>query len=206
MTALVRALGRADYTPVWQDMQAFTAARGADTPDEFWQVEHPPVFTLGLAGKREHLLHDIGVPVVDSDRGGQVTYHGPGQVVIYTLIDLKRAGLGVREVVNRIEQAVIDLLATHGVGAQRRPGAPGVYVGTGDDEAKISALGLRIRNGRTYHGVSLNVDMDLTPFTAINPCGYSGLRVTQTRDLGIALPPEAICLQLTGALQRALYE
>jgi lipoyl(octanoyl) transferase len=119
VTALVRALGRVDYTPVWQDMQAFTAARGTDTPDEFWQVEHPPVFTLGLAGKREHLLRDVGVPVVDSDRGGQVTYHGPGQVVIYTLIDLKRAGLGVREVVNRIEQAVIDLLATHGVAPAR---------------------------------------------------------------------------------------
>ena len=206
MSALVRALGRADYTAVWRNMQAFTGRRDAGTPDELWQVEHPPVFTLGLAGKREHLLRDIGVPVVESDRGGQVTYHGPGQVVIYTLFDLKRAGLGVREMVSRIEQSVIDLLAAHGVSAQRRSGAPGVYVGKGDDEAKIAALGLRVKNGRTYHGVSLNVDMDLTPFAAINPCGYSGLRVTQTRDLGIALPPEAICLQLTGALQRALYE
>jgi lipoyl(octanoyl) transferase len=197
--------GRADYTPVWRDMQAFTLARDADTPDQFWQVEHPPVFTLGLAGKREHLLHDIGVPVVESDRGGQVTYHGPGQVVIYTLLDLRRAGLGVRETVNRIEQAVIDLLGEHGVAARRRAGAPGVYVGPADDEAKIAALGLRVKNHCCYHGVSLNVDMDLAPFAAINPCGYSGLRVTQTRDLGIALPPEAISRQLTDALQRALY-
>lgn len=187
-------------------MQAFTLARDAGTPDQFWQVEHPPVFTLGLAGKREHLLHDIGVPVVESDRGGQVTYHGPGQVVIYTLLDLRRAGLGVRETVNRIEQAVIDLLGEHGVVARRRAGAPGVYVGPADDEAKIAALGLRVKNHCCYHGVSLNVDMDLAPFAAINPCGYSGLRVTQTRDLGIALPPEAICRQLTDALQRALYE
>ncbi|MBU0772196.1 MAG: lipoyl(octanoyl) transferase LipB [Gammaproteobacteria bacterium] len=206
MSARVRALGRADYTPVWRDMQAFTAERGADTPDELWQVEHPPVFTLGLAGKREHLLRDIGVPVVESDRGGQVTYHGPGQVIVYAMIDLKRAGLGVRELVNRIEQAVIDLLAAHGVAAQRRSGAPGVYVGAGGDEAKIAALGLRVKNGRTYHGVSLNVDMDLAPFAAINPCGYSGLRVTQTRDLGIAVPPEAMSAHLTAALQRVLTE
>lgn len=187
-------------------MQAFTLARDTGTPDQFWQVEHPPVFTLGLAGKREHLLHDIGVPVVESDRGGQVTYHGPGQVVVYTLLDLRRAGLGVRETVNRIEQAVIDLLGEHGVAARRRAGAPGVYVGPAGDEAKIAALGLRVKNHCCYHGVSLNVDMDLAPFAAINPCGYSGLRVTQTRDLGIALPPEAISRQLTDALQRALYE
>ncbi len=198
--------GRADYTPVWRDMQAFTLARDTGTPDQFWQVEHPPVFTLGLAGKREHLLHDIGVPVVESDRGGQVTYHGPGQVVVYTLLDLGRAGLGVRETVNRIEQAVIDLLGEHGVAARRRAGAPGVYVGPAGDEAKIAALGLRVKNHCCYHGVSLNVDMDLAPFAAINPCGYSGLRVTQTRDLGIALPPEAISRELTDALQRALYE
>jgi len=206
LTPQVVQRGRADYTPVWRDMQAFTLARDTGTPDQFWQVEHPPVFTLGLAGKREHLLHDIGVPVVESDRGGQVTYHGPGQVVVYTLLDLRRAGLGVRETVNRIEQAVIDLLGEHGVAARRRAGAPGVYVGPAGDEAKIAALGLRVKNHCCYHGVSLNVDMDLAPFAAINPCGYSGLRVTQTRDLGIALPPEAISRQLTDALQRALYE
>jgi lipoyl(octanoyl) transferase len=186
-------------------MQAFTAARSTDTQDEFWCVEHPPVFTLGLAGRREHLLRDIGVPVVDSDRGGQVTYHGPGQVVIYTLLDLRRAGLGVRELVRRIEQAVMDMLAGHGIPSQRRDGAPGLYVGAGADEAKIAALGLRVRNGCTYHGVSLNVDMDLSPFAAINPCGYSGLRVTQTRDLGLDLPPEVLGRQLTDALQRVLY-
>lgn len=206
MSAEVVPLGRLAYTEVYDAMKARNA-RAADErlPDQFWQVEHPPVFTLGLAGKREHLLRDIGVPVVESDRGGQITYHGPGQVVIYTLIDLKRAGLGVRELVNRIEQAVIDLLAGHGVTARRRAGAPGVYVGPETDEAKIAALGLRVKHGHTYHGVSLNVDMDLSPFAAINPCGYSGLRVTQTRDLGIDLTPGAICRQLTDALQRALY-
>jgi lipoyl(octanoyl) transferase len=206
VSAEIVRLGSADYTQVFEAMKAHNARAAADDlPDQFWQVEHPPVFTLGLAGKREHLLRDIGVPVVGSDRGGQITYHGPGQVVVYLLIDLKRAGLGVRELVNRIEQAVIDLLAGHGVDARRRAGAPGVYVGPADDEAKIAALGLRVKHGRTYHGVSLNVDMDLSPFAAINPCGYSGLRVTQTRDLGIDLPPEAICRQLTDALQRAIY-
>lgn len=206
MTAQVVPLGRAGYREVFDAMKAYNARAAAEhLPDQFWQVEHPPVFTLGLAGKREHLLHDIGVPVVESDRGGQITYHGPGQVVIYTLLDLKRAGLGVRELVNRIEQAVINLLAGHGIEARRRAGAPGVYVGPAGDDAKIAALGLRVKHGHTYHGVSLNVDMDLSPFAAINPCGYSGLRVTQTRDLGIDLPPEAICRQLTDALQRALY-
>lgn len=206
MTAQVVPLGLAGYREVFDAMKTHNARAAAEhPPDQFWQVEHPPVFTLGLAGKREHLLHDIGVPVVESDRGGQITYHGPGQVVIYTLLDLKRAGLGVRELVNRIEQAVIDLLAGHGVEARRRAGAPGVYVGPAGDDAKIAALGLRVKHGHTYHGVSLNVDMDLSPFAAINPCGYSGLRVTQTRDLGIDLPPEAICRQLTDALQRALY-
>ncbi|OYW31782.1 MAG: octanoyltransferase [Methyloversatilis sp. 12-65-5] len=206
MTAQVVPLGLAGYREVFDAMKAYNARAAAEQlADQFWQVEHPPVFTLGLAGKREHLLHDIGVPVVESDRGGQITYHGPGQVVIYTLLDLKRAGLGVRELVNRIEQAVIDLLAGHGIEARRRAGAPGVYVGPAGDDAKIAALGLRVKHGHTYHGVSLNVDMDLSPFAAINPCGYSGLHVTQTRDLGIDLPPEAICRQLTDALQRALY-
>jgi lipoyl(octanoyl) transferase len=207
VTAEVIELGREDYTKVFDAMKAMTAAAGlVPVPDQFWLVEHPPVFTLGLAGKREHLLRDIGVPVVDSDRGGQVTYHGPGQVIVYMMVDLKRAGLGVRELVNRIEQAVIDLLAGHGVPARRRAGAPGVYVGPADDEAKIAALGLRVKNGRTYHGVALNVDMDLSPFAAINPCGYIDLRVTQTRDLGIDLAPGAIGQQLIDALQRALYE
>jgi len=164
-------------------MQDFTASRTAETPDELWVVEHAPVYTLGQAGKPEHILRDVGIPVVKIDRGGQVTYHGPGQVVIYLLLDLPRLKIKVRELVTAIEQAVIDLLAAHGVAAERRAGAPGVYVG----DAKVAALGLRIRNGCSYHGVSLNVDMDLYPFTAINPCGYAGLKVVQTRDLNIPL-------------------
>jgi lipoyl(octanoyl) transferase len=180
---LIRRLGLADYEPTWRAMRAFTAARGPDTPDELWLVEHPPVFTLGQAGRREHLLADIGVPVVAIDRGGQVTYHGPGQAVVYVLLDLRRRGYGVKELVRRLEQAVIDLLAAHGVKAERLAGAPGVYVAG----AKIAALGLRIRNGCSYHGLALNVDLDLAPFAAINPCGYTGLAVTRLRDLGVAL-------------------
>lgn len=179
----IRHLGRVEYEPTWQAMQAFTASRTADTPDELWVVEHPPVYTLGQAGKPEHVLHDIGIPIVKIDRGGQVTYHGPGQVVIYLLLDLGRLKIKVRELVTAIEQGVIDFLASHGVSAERRSGAPGVYVGP----AKIAALGLKIKNGCSYHGLSLNVDMDLTPFTAINPCGYAGLQVVQTKDLNIPL-------------------
>lgn len=160
-------------------MQTFTATRTPETPDEFWLCEHPPVFTLGQAGKPEHLLHDIGIPVVKIDRGGQITYHGPGQLVVYLLLDLSRRGLKVRELVHRIEQALIDLLAEYRLHAERRDGAPGVYV----DGAKIAALGLRIRNGRSYHGLCLNIDMDLSPYAAINPCGYAGLAVTQMRNL-----------------------
>ena len=184
LAPIVRHLGRVDYEPTWRAMQSFTTERGPDTPDELWLLEHPPVFTLGQAGKREHILTDLGIPVIAIDRGGQVTYHGPGQVVVYVLLDLRRRGYGVKELVRRLEQAVIDLLAGFGVVAERRAGAPGVYV----NEAKIAALGLRIKNGCSYHGLVLNVAMDLTPFSAINPCGYEGLAVTQTSDLGIALP------------------
>ncbi len=183
-------------------MQAFTAARGPDTPDELWLLQHPPVFTLGQAGRREHILADIGVPIVAIDRGGQVTYHGPGQVIVYVLLDLKRRGYGVKALVTRLEQAVIDVLAGFGVAAARRAGAPGVYV----NGAKIAALGLRIRNGCSYHGLSLNVDMDLAPFAAINPCGYAGLAVTQTRDLGIALLPEAMGERLLDGVSRTVTE
>lgn len=179
----IKRLGRVEYAPTFAAMQAFTAGRDASSADELWLVEHPPVFTLGQAGKPEHLLRDVGIPTVQIDRGGQVTYHGPGQAVIYLLLDLNRRRLKVRELVRHIEQAVIDLLAEHGVAADRHANAPGVYVGG----AKIAALGLRIRKGCSYHGVALNVDMDLTPFSAINPCGYAGLAVTQTRDLGLAL-------------------
>ncbi len=192
----VRNLGRVDYEPTWQAMLDFTAARTDETPDELWICEHPPVYTLGQAGKPEHLLFDTGIPLIKIDRGGQITYHGPGQVVVYLLIDLSRRKLKVRELVSCIEQAVIDCLGEHGVTAERRDGAPGVYVG----EAKVAALGLRVRNGCCYHGVSLNVDMDLSPFSAINPCGYAGMAVTQTKDLGIALTPPQAAEALTGHL------
>jgi len=179
----IKRLGRADYVPTWRAMQAFTAQRTAETVDEIWLVEHPPVFTLGQAGRREHLLRDVGIPIVAIDRGGQVTYHGPGQVVAYLLIDLKRRGIGVKELVRRMEQAIIDLLAEFDIRAERLAGAPGVYV----NGAKIGALGLRIKGGCSYHGLALNVAMDLTPFSAINPCGYEGMAVTQMRDLGVEL-------------------
>ena len=196
----VRRLGRVEYAPTFAAMQEFTATRTAETADELWIVEHPPVFTLGQAGKPEHLLRDIGIPLVQIDRGGQVTYHGPGQVVIYLLLDLQRLKIKVRELVTAIEQGVIDFLAAHGIAAERRAGAPGVYVG----EAKIAALGLKIKNGCSYHGLSLNVDMDLSPFTAINPCGYAGLRITQTRDLGIPLTAHEAGEQLSQHLLQQL--
>lgn len=193
----IRRLGLAEYEPVWQRMRDFTLARTAGTADELWLVEHPPVYTLGLNGRAEHLPRaDNDIPLVRTDRGGQITYHGPGQVVIYTLLDLRRRGFGVRALVRRLEQAVIELLAEYGVEAKGREDAPGVYV----DGAKVAALGLRIRNGCCYHGLSLNVDMDLSPFDAINPCGYPGLRVTQTRDLGIADPPQPIADKLLARL------
>jgi lipoyl(octanoyl) transferase len=182
----------------------FTSRRGASTPDELWICEHPPVYTLGLAGKAEHLLCDNGIPLVKIDRGGQITYHGPGQVVIYLLIDLARRGLRVRELVSRIEQAVIDLLAENGVAAKRLAGAPGVYVERGEGLAKIAALGLRVRKNGCYHGLSLNVDMDLSPYRAINPCGYAGMAVTQMRDLGIELSPAQTAKALAGHLAEQL--
>ncbi|HRH14974.1 MAG TPA: lipoyl(octanoyl) transferase LipB [Azonexus sp.] len=198
----IRRLGRVDYEPTWHAMREFTAARTPESPDELWVVEHPPVFTLGQAGKREHILSDVGIPVVKIDRGGQVTYHGPGQVVIYLLLDLQRLKIKVRELVTAIEQAIIDALADSGIAAERRAGAPGVYVA----DAKVAALGLRIRNGCSYHGLSLNVDMDLSPFSAINPCGYAGLKVTQTRDLGIPLnlaeAGELLCRHLRQQLDK----
>ena len=197
---IVRTLGRADYAPTFAAMQEFTAARDADTPDELWICEHPPVFTQGLSGRAEHLLSDIGIPVVQIDRGGQITYHGPGQAVVYLLVDLSRRGLKVRELVSRIEQAVIDLLAGYGLHGERVAGAPGVYVGG----AKVAALGLRVKNGCCYHGVALNVDMELEPFSAINPCGYPGLKVTQLRDLGVHVGWEAAGEALLEQLKRQI--
>ncbi|MBL0206767.1 MAG: lipoyl(octanoyl) transferase LipB [Propionivibrio sp.] len=205
---VVRWLGRVAYQPTWQAMMDFTAARTAETADELWVCEHPPVYTLGQAGKPEHLLFDIGIPLIRIDRGGQITYHGPGQVVIYLLLDLARRRLKVRELVWRIEQALIDLLAEHAIAATRLSGAPGVYIaqgeGEGDSVAKIGALGLRVRKGGCYHGVSLNVDMDLSPFAAINPCGLAGMAVTQTRDLGMALSSTEVAESLVCHLNRQL--
>ena len=192
----VRRLGCIDYQQAWQAMIDFTAARGDATGDELWSCEHPPVLTLGQAGKPEHLLADLGIPLVKTDRGGQITYHGPGQVVVYVLLDLGRRKLKVRELVATIEQAVIELLAEYGVAGERHAGAPGIYVGP----AKVAALGLRLRKGCSYHGVSLNVDMDLSPFAAINPCGYPGLLVTQTSDLGVSLTPSEAATALTDHL------
>ena len=171
----IQRLGRAEYEPVWRAMQQFTDDRTAATHDEVWLVEHPPVFTLGQAGKSEHLLAPGDIPVVQVDRGGQVTFHGPGQVVAYILVDIRRRGIGVRALVSSIEEAIIRVLARYGVSGERVCGAPGIYVGG----AKIAALGLRIRRGCSFHGLAFNVDMDLEPFSRINPCGYRGLEVTQ---------------------------
>ncbi len=176
----VRRLGRQPYEPVWRAMSAFTDNRVADTVDELWLLEHDPVFTLGQAGKMEHVLVPGDIPVVPVDRGGQVTYHGPGQIVAYPLIDLRRVGVSVRELVNKIEQSIIDALAHWDISAARLDGAPGVYVGP----AKIAALGLRVRRGCSFHGLALDVNMDLEPFQRINPCGYKGLAVTQMIDWG----------------------
>ncbi len=202
---VVRALGRTDYEATWRAMQAFTDARGADTPDEIWLTEHAGVYTLGLAGRREHLLRDNGVPVHKVDRGGQVTYHGPGQLVAYLLLDLRRLRIGVRELVRRIEGGVIDWLASKGVAARGRVDAPGVYVTLpGGREAKIAALGLKIRNGCSYHGAAVNLDMDLAPFRDIDPCGYPGLAVTQLADLGVRVPIDVAGRELAASLARAL--
>jgi lipoyl(octanoyl) transferase len=197
----VRALGRTEYAATWRAMQAYTAQRGAETADELWITEHPPVYTAGIAGRPEHFpREDNGIPVVRTDRGGQITYHGPGQIVLYVLLDLRRHGLGVRTLVRRMENAVIDLLREYGVAASGRADAPGVYVAA----AKVAALGLRIRNGCSYHGLALNVDMDLAPFAAIDPCGYPGLAVTQTRDLGIRDGQELLAGKLAQHLNRNL--
>jgi lipoyl(octanoyl) transferase len=178
---IVRSLGVTDYETTWRAMQRFTDARDRGSEDELWLTEHPPIYTLGLAGRREHVLRDNGIPLVKVDRGGQVTYHGPGQLVAYTLVDLKRARLAVRDMVRCLEGAVIEWLATHDIVAAGKVDAPGVYV----DGAKIAALGLRVRRHSTYHGLAVNVAMNLAPFNDIDPCGYPGLRMTQLADLGV---------------------
>jgi lipoyl(octanoyl) transferase len=196
----IRHFGLTDYESAWHDMQAFTDSRNANTPDELWFLEHPPVFTLGRNGKQEYLHNTVDIPVINTDRGGQVTYHGPGQLIAYTLLNIKRRQLGVQSLVRILEQAVIDLLTDYSRSAQRREKAPGVYV----DDRKLAALGLRVRRGCAFHGLSLNVDMDLSPFTMIDPCGYSGLEITQLRDLGIDATMETISTQLQKHLERLL--
>lgn len=195
-----RCPDRRDYQDTWAAMRRFTESRGADTPDEVWLLEHPAVFTLGVAGKPEHLLAPGKIPVVRTDRGGQVTYHGPGQLMVYTLLDLRRRGFGVRRLVELLEEAVIELLAEQRVAAHRRAGAPGVYV----QGRKIAALGLRIRRRCSYHGLALNVDLDLEPFGRINPCGYPGLETTRLADLGVGWSVAEAGEHMLGSLSRQL--
>ena len=202
MNVLWRDLGIADYKPVWRAMQDFTRERASASADELWTVQHPSVFTQGLAGKSEHLLAPGDIPVVESDRGGQVTYHGLGQLVMYALMNVKRLGIGPRELVRRLERGVIDYLAGYGIAGERIKGAPGVYV----HGAKIAALGLRIRNGCSYHGLALNVAMDLEPFSRINPCGYAGLTVTQLSERGGPANCADVALDLVPILANSLYD
>lgn len=197
---VVRTLGRVPYVETWERMKTFVDRRDAATPDELWLLEHDAVYTLGLAGDPRHLLNPAGIPVVKTDRGGQVTWHGPGQLVAYVLLDMKRRGLGPRELVRLLEEAVIRALAREGISAARRPGAPGVYVGP----AKIASLGLRIRRGCSYHGLALNVAPDLAAFRGINPCGYEGLAVTSLAALGVSRSMPAIAESLTQVLATLL--
>ncbi|HUO80159.1 MAG TPA: lipoyl(octanoyl) transferase LipB [Steroidobacteraceae bacterium] len=200
MSALARWLGRAAYVPTWRAMQRYTDARGPETPDELWCLEHPPVYTLGMNADPAHVLAAGDVPVVRIDRGGQVTYHGPGQLVVYPLVDLRRRGLAVRSLVTALETALIALAADHGVAAVARRDAPGVYVGG----RKLASIGLRIRRGASYHGLALNVAMDLKPYAGINPCGFEGLEVTDLARLGVALDLEAAARGLVPHLWRTL--
>ena len=208
--AQVRNLGRVDYEPTFAAMRAFTDARDTATPDELWIVEHPPVFTLGLGADRGHVLQDGGIPVIQTDRGGEVTFHGPGQVVIYLLMDLRRNKPGgklyARQFVQKIEQAIINVLAAYNLGGERIAGAPGIYIAGGPRKgAKIAALGLKVRgNGCTYHGVSLNVAMDLAPFSWINPCGYSGLETVDMRSMGVIAPLAEVQSKLASELVEQL--
>ena len=194
----IHNLGLRPYQEIWDAMRACTAARDADSADQIWLVQHPPVYTQGQAGKPEHLLAPGDIPVIQIDRGGQITYHGPGQTVMYLLLDLRRAGIGIRALVSLIEESVIGYLQELGIRAQSRIDAPGVYV----DGKKIASLGLRVRSGCTYHGVALNVDMNLEPFSRINPCGLVGMQMTQLRDLGIALDADAAGAALAARFQR----
>ena len=201
---LIRELGRVEYTPTFEQMQALTVARDVNSPDEFWLLEHPPVFTLGQAGLESHLLHATSVPLVHTDRGGQITYHGPGQVVIYMLLDPKRRGMMIKEWVRRIEEAIILTLGDYGLQTERHEGAPGIYISNDGTQthagAKIAALGLKVKNGCTYHGLSLNVVMDLSPFLQINPCGYAGLETVDMRTMGVDAPQDEVAHVLANYL------
>src|SRR6266849_6634022 len=197
---IVRHLGLAGFVSTYQAMRRLTDSRGTTTPDELWVLEHPPIYTVGIAGRAEHFPRSGEIPLERIDRGGQITYHGPGQAIVYTLVDLARRSLTVRGMVSLIEQAVIEVLRAQGVGAERRIGAPGAYVGG----AKIAALGLRVRRGCCYHGVALNVDMDLAPFSAIDPCGYPGLAITQTRAHGVVADAEEMGDELARRIARML--
>ncbi|KKO48951.1 octanoyltransferase [Arsukibacterium sp. MJ3] len=197
---VIRDLGSHDYTQVWHAMQQFTDQRDEHTADELWLLEHPAVFTQGQAGKAEHLLLPGEIPVVKVDRGGQVTYHGPGQLVVYVLLDIKRRKIGVRQLVTLLEQILIELLAAHGIGANARPDAPGVYI----DGKKVASLGLRVRKGCTFHGLALNVDMDLSPFSRINPCGYAGMQMIQSKDFGGPLTISQAKAEISNIFQRQL--
>ena len=196
----IRNLGLQDYDITWQAMQRFTHERTTDTNDELWIVEHPSIYTLGLSGKREHLLTIGNIPVINSDRGGQVTYHGPGQIIIYVLLDIKRLNLGIRQLVNILEQSMISVLAQHEISGLSRIDAPGVYV----NDQKIGSIGLRIKKNCSYHGLSLNNNMDLRPFDHINTCGYSGLKVTQLSDLGVTVSSKELADSVTQAITAAL--
>ena len=202
---LIKHMGLVAFEPTWRAMQAANKSRTPDTRDEFWLLEHPPVLTLGLAGKYEHLLAPGNIPVIKIDRGGQVTYHGPGQLVVYLLLDLKKLGYGVKALVTRIEQSVIDLLAEYAIDAYRLAGMPGVYVHLNDADAKVAAIGLRVANHATFHGLSLNIDMDLEPFSRINPCGYEGLAVTQMCNFGVTDKMDVIGERLVSHLKANLY-
>ncbi len=196
----MRWLGRVEYEPTWRAMQTFTNERQADTPDEIWFLEHPPVFTLGMNAAPEHLLAPGEIPVVQIDRGGQVTYHGPGQLVVYPLLDVRRAGLGVRQLVMALENAIIDLLASCNITALAKREAPGVYV----NDRKVASIGLRIRRGSSYHGLAFNVAMDLQPFQRINPCGYRGLEVIDLRSLGVNASVQEVADALSPRLLASL--
>ncbi len=205
-TPIIKFLGQVDYATTLTAMRAHNKTSTDQTADEIWLLEHPPVFTQGLAGKPEHLLDPGTIPVAKIDRGGQVTYHGPGQLVVYLLLNLRQRGYGVKSLVNRIEQSLLDLLAEYGVTAIRQSGMPGVYVNRPTGIAKIAAIGLRVANHATYHGLALNIDMDLAPFKRINPCGYEGLMVTQMRDLGIPDKMDTIAQKLVLHLKENFYD